>query len=886
MNGAQIRSTFLQYFESRGHAVVNSSPLIPRNDPTLFFANAGMVQFKNVFTGEDRRDYRRATTVQKCLRVSGKHNDLENVGFTPRHHTFFEMLGNFSFGDYFKKDAIAFAWDLLTNVFKLDGDKLWITVFRDDDEAFELWRDTQQIPERRIVRLGEKDNFWAMGDTGPCGPCSEIHIDKQAFAGQGANPLSILEDPEGYLEIWNLVFMQFERATDGNLLSLPRPSIDTGMGLERLASVLQGKTSNYDTDLFMPIIERVASLSGIPYGQQEHSTTSMRVIADHARATTFLICDGVMPSNEDRGYVLRRIMRRAIRHGVKLGLKVGFLEQAVSVVVDEMASAFPELAANRPYLREVVLAEEDAFARTLEKGLRLYREEAEQLKVQGQGVLSGAFAFKLSDTYGFPLDLTEVIASEEGLSVDHEGFHTELARQREQARRAWKGSGEEGIASIYQSLKAEGITTQFRGYEEDTVIGFAKAFVVNGQRVEEIQKGDEVEVIIDRTVFYAESGGQVADIGLIEGLGNGDHVAKIEISDTQSPVEGLVVHKGKVVAGRMEVGDSACLFVDKARRAATQRNHTATHLLHAALKEVLGAHVAQRGSLVAPDRLRFDFSHFRAMTQEELRAVEQKVNKAIQANIALEVRHISLQEALNTGVTALFGEKYGDEVRVVRIPDFSKELCGGTHVTATGDIGFFKFISEGGIQAGVRRVEAVTGMAVLDLLWSHDDRNQTLSEVLKVHIQEVPNRVQRLIQERKELEKDLKEARLAHARGGAVASPETRTREIAGVKVLSMRMDLDDIKALREEADRLRSTLGSGIVALGAAGGDKATLLIAVTKDLTSRFQAGALVKEASKIIDGSGGGKPELAQAGGKNPARLDEALDAIYALVASHAG
>lgn len=903
MNGAQIRSTFLDYFQTRGHTIVGSSALIPRNDPTLFFTNSGMVQFKNTFTGDEKREYSRATTVQKCLRVSGKHNDLENVGVTPRHHTFFEMLGNFSFGDYFKRDAIRFAWDLLLNVYKLDPDKLWITVFREDDEAFEIWRDQEKVPERRIVRLDEKDNFWAMGDTGPCGPCSEIHIDKQAYAGKGLNPKSIAEDPEGYLEIWNLVFMQFERSADGVLTPLPRPSIDTGMGLERLASVLQGKASNYDTDLFQPIIQRVSELCRIPYGQADATDTSMRVIADHARAAAFLICDGILPSNEDRGYVLRRIMRRAIRHGVKLGLKEGFFDQAVSTVVETMGAAFSELPQRQTYLHGVVLAEEEAFARTLDRGLKLYREQADSLKSSGSATLPGEFAFKLADTYGFPLDLTEVIAAEEGLTVDHQGFHKEMDRQREMARKAWKGSGEEGISGIYQGLRNDGLATEFLGYDHSSTTGTITALLKGGTRVSSVTEGDEVEIITDRTAFYAESGGQVGDQGRIERLSHhangvdmilqhvdGQNVARavaVRILDTQSPVEGLIVHKGVVEAGTLSVGDPVRLEINVQRRAATRRNHTATHLMHSALRQVLGTHVSQRGSLVGPDRLRFDFSHFKPMSHDEIRQVELWVNNAILENVALDTQNRSLQEAMDAGVMALFGEKYGDVVRVVQIPAFSAELCGGTHVQRTGDIGAFKLLSEGGIQAGVRRVEAATGLNVVSLLHTWEDQNRQLSDALKASPSDIPARVTRLQDEKKELEKTVEQLKRKLAQGSSSSSIETRTRDVAGVKVLSMRIDLDDPKALREEADRLRNVLGSGIVALGArSGDDKVSLVITISKDLVGRFHAGNLVRDAAKYVDGAGGGKPDTAQAGGKNPAKLDEALDAVFDLVAKAAG
>ncbi len=936
MDGATIRRTFLDYFAGHGHTVVDSSPLIPRNDPTLFFTNAGMVQFKNVFTGEDPRDYRRATSVQKCLRVSGKHNDLENVGVTPRHHTFFEMLGNFSFGDYFKKDAIYYAWDLLTRVYRLDGDKLWVTIFRDDEEAFTLWREVVGLPESRIVRMGEKDNFWAMGDTGPCGPCSEIHLDLMARDGKGLNPAGPDGDPEGFLEIWNLVFMQYERGSDGTTTDLPRPSIDTGMGLERLAAILQGKRSNYDTDLFMPVIDVVSGLCGVPYGRGEQSDVSMRVIADHARATAFLVSDGVVPSNEARGYVLRRIMRRAIRHGVKLDLAGPFFFKAVHKVVETMGDAYPELKERENSLLEVVTNEEERFADTLDKGLRLYRDEVRKLRARQTDVLPGEFAFLLSDTYGFPLDLTELIAAEDGLVVDREGFDAQMARQRAMARSAWKGSGEQAVSSVYQAVKAGGVESRFLGYEGTTGIADIVALLEDGRPVSRAEPGHKVDMVTRITPFYGESGGQVGDTGVITLLVDRDHAgdfpslqaevfpdkalagaagdfgarleailgrksaasvpaiatgepatggATFRVEDTQIPVEGLIVHRGVVTGGRFQVGDWVKLEVDRARREAIRRNHTATHLLQAALRATLGPHVAQRGSLVAPDRLRFDFVHFKPLSEAERLEVEDRVNAAILANLPLNVQHRALKEAMAEGVTALFGEKYGATVRVVEVPGMSAELCGGTHVTRTGDIGLFRMVSEGGIQAGVRRIEAITGLGVLARLRDHEAQAHALGALLKVGVPDLPARVTHLLAEMREHERQIQALKRRIAEGATGPDLGSRTRVVAGIKVLSAEFDVDSPKALREQADRLRDRLGSGVVCIGSRNDVKATLLVAVTRDLAGRLPARRIVQDLAPMIEGRGGGSPTLAQAGGKSTGSLDKALEAVYDLVAAMA-
>ena len=892
MESATIRQTFLQFFADRGHEIVPSAPLIPRHDPTLFFTNAGMVPFKRVFTGEETRAVPRAASAQKCLRVSGKHNDLENVGVTPRHHTFFEMLGNFSFGDYFKTTAIRYAWELVTEVFRIDADKLWVSVFEDDDESHAIWRDEVGFPEARLVRLGPKDNFWAMGDTGPCGPCSEIHLDLAAHRGERPNPAGLVADPEGYLEFWNLVFMQYERSADGSLSPLPRPSIDTGMGLERMACILQGKDSNYETDVFQPIIQEIASLSGHPYGASPEHDVSMQVIADHARATTFLIADGIMPSNEERGYVLRRIMRRAIRHGVKLGLKAPFMDRAVDRVIDRMADAFPELRERRAYIEEVVRHEESRFNETLEKGLKLYHQEADRLSAAGRKTLSGDFAFRLADTYGFPLDLTQLIAAEDGLEVDEDGYRAALEAQRARGRSGWKGSGEAAVAGIYRELLEAKGPTRFIGYEDHRSQATIQAILVGGAKRGDVSPGEEAEIIVDRTPFYAESGGQIADTGTIEGLaspspesgggGEGGEHACFQVSDVRAPIPGLFVHFGRMKAGTLRVGDVVQLVIEEERRAAIRRNHTATHLLHAALKRVLGDHVAQRGSLVAPDRLRFDFSHFKPLTDEEIAEVEDVVYQEILRNTALDVRERRLEDAMAEGVVALFGEKYGDRVRVVKVPGFSAELCGGTHVRRTGDIGAFKIISESNIQAGVRRVEAVTGWAILKRLRDQERHLRALAASLNASSGDLEPRLHKLLDEKRHMEKTIAELKRKMLEGtGAADTIQDRTKTIEGIPVLSLLLEDVDAKSLREAADRYRNRLGSGVVCLGTRQGPKATLLVALTKDLTSRLSAGDIIKAWAPRINGGGGGRRDMAQAGGRSPERLETAMDEVYEIV-----
>jgi alanyl-tRNA synthetase len=894
---AEIREAFLRFFEERAHRRVASSALVPQNDPTLLFTNAGMVQFKDVFTGRERRDYARATTAQKCVRAGGKHNDLENVGFTARHHTFFEMLGNFSFGDYFKKDAVAWAWEFVTSPswLGLAKDRLAATVFDGegglpwDEEAFELWK-AQGVPPDRVYKLGAKDNFWAMGDTGPCGPCSEIHFfqgnDIPCAEEKAGKPcLGVACDCDRWLEIWNLVFMQFERNADGNLTPLPKPSIDTGAGLERMASVAQGKRSNYDTDLFQNIIRAVEKIAGKRYGAGGRSETappaggaeqsddvSMRVIADHARATTFLVGDGVLPANEGRGYVLRRIMRRAIRHGKRLGLERLFLAEVCAAVIGEMGAAYPEIRENQAFITKVAAQEEESFRRTLDKGLSILEEEMGRLARAKETVVPGSVAFQLYDTFGFPMDLTRVIAGERGLGVDEAGFDRNMAEQR--ARSEWKGSGEQAVTDLHRQIATELGETRFLGYETTSAKAEVKAILANGTRVATARQGDKVEVIAAATPFYGESGGQVGDVGTIVGPSG-----KVEVRDSQRPVEGLVTHLGVVEAGEIAVGDEVELTVDDRRRDLIRANHSATHLLHLALRERLGDHVKQAGSVVAPDHLRFDFAHFQPLTDEERTAIERRVNDLVRENAETDTAVLHLRDARKTGAVMIFGEKYGDVVRVVRIGP-SKELCGGTHVRRTGDIAFFKIASEESIAAGVRRIVAYTGPRAVEISQREAEELRHAAALLKAGVFEVAQKIESAQRRVKELERALDEAssRIAAAQSGDLAA---RAREIGGAKVLATRVQGDG-KSLRELADKLRDKLGKGVVALGAEQDGKAILLVAVTKELTAKVKAGDLVKEGAKHVGGSGGGKPELAQAGGPDAARLDEALAAIEALAA----
>ena len=875
MTGKEIRARFLKFFADRGHTVVPSSSLIPHNDPTLLFANAGMNQFKDCFLGLEDRGYSRAASSQKCVRAGGKHNDLENVGRTARHHTFFEMLGNFSFGDYFKTEAIAYAWEFLTRDLGLDRNRLYVTVFTDDDEAAAIWHEQEGVPKERIYRFGEKDNFWAMGDTGPCGPCSEIFWDNGPEVGCGSPSCAVGCDCDRYMEIWNNVFMQFDRSADGTLTPLPKPSVDTGMGLERISTVMQGKQTNYDTDLFQGIIRHIEKLSGKRYGASDKDDVSMRVIADHARATTFLICDGALPSNEGRGYVLRRIMRRAARHAKMLGFSEPMLHRAVDAVNEMMADAYPELIERESYIKRVVLAEEERFIETLDNGLRILNDEVANLRKAGSSVIPGEVLFKLYDTYGFPTDLTGDIVESEGFTIDEAGFDTCMERQREQAREHWKGSGEEGIAAIYKALHSRGVRSSFVGYAEQTAFSPVSVILKNGVEVSSASAGDTVEIITETTPFYGESGGQAGDIGTIS-----TGKAHLVVTTTLRPFPDLIVHRATVVEGTVSAGEAADLNVAVGERSATARNHTATHLLQSALKEVLGDHVKQAGSLVAPDRLRFDFTHFSAMTTQELRRVEDIVNFYVMQNDDVHAQEMAIQEAMESGATALFGEKYGERVRVVRVGGVSSELCGGTHVHAAGDIGLFKIISETGIAAGVRRIEAQTGSGALAFVRQLEDEQKRIATLVKAEGGDPVEKVERLISRQKEFQREIEilQARLNAAKSGDLLAG---AREVNGVKVLAVKADAADPKALRELSDTLRDRLGSGILVLGSEIDGKAALLVAVSRDLTDRFKAGDLIKRLAPLVGGSGGGRPELAQAGGSDPSRLDEALEQVYGLV-----
>jgi alanyl-tRNA synthetase len=872
----EIREAFLRFFERRGHRIVPSASLVPEGDPTLLFTNAGMVPFKRVFLGEESRGYLRATSSQKCMRVSGKHNDLENVGRTPRHHTFFEMLGNFSFGDYFKREAIEFAWELVTQGLGIAPERLVATVFREDEEAHKLWREGIGLPAERVFHLGEDDNFWAMGDTGPCGPCSEIHVDfgrPASCTNPDCNPSC---DCGRFLEIWNLVFMQFDRDASGRLNPLPKPSIDTGAGLERLAAIVQGVRSNYDTDLFQPILLRAQELSGVALGSDPEKDVSLRVVADHARACAFLVGDGVLPSNEGRGYVLRRILRRAARHGVLLGLERPFLHRVADAVIDEMAGAYPELAERRAYITDRVAREEERFLETLSKGLALLEEEIRRVKEHRGTTLPGEVVFKLYDTFGFPLDLTADILRGHRLELDQARFDAAMDEQRERARAAWKGSGETAVEEIYGRLASE-LATTFRGYETLELRSVVRALLRAGRPVELAREGETVELVSDETPFYAESGGQVGDRGVIETPGG-----RMEVHDTQRPSGGLVVHRGKVVAGEIRLQEHARLAVDAEARAATVRNHSGTHLLHAALRRVLGPQAMQKGSLVAPDRLRFDFTHDAPLGDAEIERIEDLVNGWIERDAPAEVRLMPYPQAIEAGAIAIFEEKYGDEVRVIRFGDFSTELCGGTHARATGEIGLLKVLGETGIAAGVRRIEALTGLGALAHLRAQERRLRDLAELLRAPVGELPARVEKLLEEKRALERELE--RLRSERRGAVSGDLiSHAREVNGVKVLAARAEGADPKELRAMVDDLRVRLRSGIVLLAAEAEGRVQVALGVTPDLAGRFHAGELVREIAELLGGKGGGRPDFAQAGGRDARRLPEAFARLHARVAA---
>jgi len=867
----QIRQDFLDFFKSKGHAVVASSSLVPGNDPTLLFTNAGMVQFKDVFLGGEKRSYKRAVSSQRCVRAGGKHNDLDQVGYTARHHTFFEMLGNFSFGDYFKRDAMAYAWELLTEVWKLPKEKLLVTVYHTDDEAFAIWRDVAGVPEDRIIRIGDNkgapyasDNFWQMADTGPCGPCTEIFYDHGAHIA-GGPPGSPDEDGDRYIEIWNNVFMQFDRQPDGTLVPLPAPCVDTGMGLERLAAVLQHVHSNYEIDLFQALIRRAAELTNT----QDLENKSLRVIADHIRACSFLIVDGVLPSNEGRGYVLRRIIRRALRHGWMLGVRGSFFHKMVGALVEQMGEAYPELREKQAMVDAALRAEEERFAETLDQGMRIFDEVA----ARSSGEIPGADAFRLYDTYGFPVDLTADMARERGMGVDMAGFESAMEKQREQARAASKFASAGTLsADVVASLSP----TEFIGYEDlEGEQLKVIALLREGASVQALNEGEHGILILDRTPFYAESGGQVGDHGQ---LGTGS--ARFEVRDTQKLAGVFHGHVGHVSSGTLKVGDVLAARVDSARRQSTVLNHSATHLLHAALRDVLGTHVQQKGSLVAPDRLRFDFSHFQALSAEELKTIEDMVNAEVRRNVAAEVHHMGMQEALDFGAMALFGEKYGDRVRVLRMGHFSTELCGGTHVQRTGDIGLFKILSEGGVAAGVRRIEAVTGEGALAYVREEEQRLGEIAELVGASKAEVGAKLRQLLDRQKQLEKTLEQMKAKSAANAALELADSAI-DLGGFKLVAARLDGLDAKALRDSVDVLKNKLVDAVILLATGSEGKASLAAGVAGAAQGKVKAGDVVSFVAAKINGKGGGRPDMAQGGGEDGPALAAALAEVEGFV-----
>ncbi|TDJ34617.1 MAG: alanine--tRNA ligase [Gammaproteobacteria bacterium] len=865
MSSNELRQAFLDFFHERGHEVVPSSPLVPGNDPTLLFTNSGMVQFKDVFLGEDQRNYKRAVTSQRCVRAGGKHNDLENVGYTARHHTFFEMLGNFSFGDYFKEDAIKLAWEFLTKTLGLPPERLWVTVFDDDDDAADTWLKTIKIDPDHFSRMGSKDNFWAMGDTGPCGPCSEIFYDHGPDVA-GGPPGSKDEDGDRYVEIWNLVFMQFDRAADGEMTPLPKPSVDTGMGLERIAAVMQGVHSNYEIDLFANLLKATAKILGV----RTDGSSSLNVIVDHIRACAFLIVDGVLPGNEGRAYVLRRIIRRAVRHGKKLGVNDTFFHKLVGPLCKEMGDAYPELVKARARVEKVLEKEEQRFAETLDQGMEIL--ELAIAKLKGKE-LPGDIVFKLYDTYGFPVDLTADIARERDLSVDQAGFDQRMAAQRDRARAASKfGTGKEA------AIKTE-LTSEFSGYEGTEDTSEVTALYKDGNEVESLAEGDEGAVILRSTPFYAESGGQVGDTGLLafdSGL--------FFVSDTQKSGKASV-HAGKMQTGKLSKGDKISAEVDGERRHSIVLNHSATHLMHAALRSVLGDHVAQKGSLVAPDRLRFDFSYYEALTRDQLKEIEDIVNDQIRLNISTDTKLIKYDDAVASGAIALFGEKYDDEVRVLKLGEHSVELCGGTHVSSTGDIGVFKITSEGGVAAGIRRIEAVTGEIAMQWIDAGQQVLDQVASLLRSPVDQAAAKVEQLLRRNKELEKALAASKQQLLTGGSLDIMDSVT-EISGIKVLATRMDGADARTLRDAVDRFKDKLRSAVIVLGSVENGKVRLAAGVTKNNTDRIRAGDVIKPVAEQVGGKGGGRPDFAQAGGSNPDGLDAALASVPGWVTEQLG
>jgi alanyl-tRNA synthetase len=874
MTGDDIRKQFLDYFKKHNHRVVRSSSLIPQDDPTLLFINAGMVQFKRIFLGEEKRDYVRATTSQKCVRAGGKHNDLENVGYTARHHTFFEMLGNFSFGDYFKEKAIDFAWDLLTNGYGFPADKLWASVYLDDDEAYDLWHKNVGLPEDRIVRFGEEDNFWAMGDTGPCGPCSEILIDRGEEYGCGKPECTAGCECDRYLEIWNLVFMQFNREASGKMDPLPKPSIDTGMGLERIVSIVQDVPTNFETDLMLPVIQKAEDLAEKPYGASSADDVALKVIADHSRAAAFLIGDGILPANEGRGYVLRRIMRRAIRYGRYIGLNRPFLYQTARVVFDTMKTAYPELAEAAPFITNVIKNEEIRFLETLDTGLKLLNDALADIKAKGIDVVPGSVIFKLYDTYGFPVDIVRDVVRDENLTLDMDGFDTAMANQRAKSRSVVEFAS---ISEAYKHLSAKGVKPEFSGYDGLVDKSAILVLVEEGSEIAEAKSGQTIEVVTETTPFYAESGGQVGDTGKIAGQS-----FEMTVTDTIRDPTGLIIHRGKVLSGQVKKGDVVTLKVNEKARNATALNHTATHILHAVLRQVLGDHVKQAGSLVAPDRLRFDFTHFSQVDAHQLIQIETLVNQHIRENMPTTIEEMDAEDAFQSGATALFEEKYGDRVRVVSLTDFSKELCGGTHTDRTGNIGLLKITDETSVASGVRRIEALTGEAALAYIQQTQAVLDETARLIKDKPEAVSRRVERLLSDLKSVEKEVNHLKTTMVSKAAALDTDA-LKSINGTDLLVKKVAVDNPATLRDLADQFKDKIKSGIIVLGSASGAKALLIVVVTKDLTDRFHAGEIVKQIAAVVGGGGGGRPDMAQAGGTQPEKLDEALAKVQDIVSN---
>ncbi len=874
MKAQLIREAFLDFFTSKDHKIIRSSPLLPKDDPTILFTNAGMNQFKNIFLGLENRSYARAASVQKCMRVSGKHNDLEQVGITNKHHTFFEMLGNFSFGDYFKNEAINYAWELVTDVFKMPKDRLYVTVYLDDDEAYALWHNRIGIPADRIFRFGKKDNYWSMGETGPCGPCSEIHYDLGERIEVG-DPLDLIEGgSDRFLELWNLVFMQFDQDANGQLKPLPSPSIDTGMGLERVATVLQGKTNNYDTDLFLPLIETVCDFSGREYPSGDDGDTAVRVIADHVRAVSFLIGDGIMPSNDGRGYVLRRLIRRAFRYGNVIGLEEPFLYKLVSHVADIMKDAYPELLSSVKYISKVCLSEENRFALTLSSGLKTFNQFIEDISEVGGKVFPGDKLFKLYDTFGFPLDLSEELALEKNIAIDREGFTRELEKQRHRARLSWKGDAKEKDRKVYETIKD--LSVEFIGY--DYVKSFDSevlAIVENGKLTQEMQEGDSAEIVLNKTPFYAEAGGQVGDTGILKN----PHFSAL-VKTTYYPIPEIITHKVQILGGVLRVGDTVETSVDMSTRNNIRKNHTATHLLHASLRQILGDHVKQAGSLVSPGYLRFDFTHFAPLTDSEIREIESLVNEKIRENIEVDTAIISLEEGIKEGAMAIFEEKYGEKVRMVTIGDFSKELCGGIHVHNTGEIGIFKIVSESSIAAGMRRIEALSGGEAFKCFQDTYTLIRDIQELLSAPRDGLLTQIERLKESEKTRAKEIKILRqkLASVR---YQKKEEHVEQVKGINVIVQKVEELNATEFRELADSLKQKIGSGVVILGGKTGEKVFLVASVTKDVLDRINAVDIIQKIAPLVGGGGGGRPDFAQAGGPNVEQLDSALNKISQIL-----